>query len=365
MMLVPLLLALTPAPAAQELDFYIGTYTSKDGSKGIYHAKLNPETGEISAPTLAAEANGPSFVTLHPNGRFLYAAHEPTNGEVSAYAIGADRKLTKLNTEAFKGTNPCHVSVDSQGKNLLVAAYSGGSVACFPIRADGSLAAATTVIENSGSGPNKSRQERPHLHAIYADAKSRFVYACDLGTDEVLVYRFDPTKGTLTPSEPKAGKVPPGGGPRHLAFHPGGGFAYVNNEMLNSVTTFSVDGTTGALKELQTLSTLPEGESLQGKSTAEIACHPNGRWLYVSNRGHNSIAAYGIGADGKLTLMEIQPVGVREPRGFGLDPTGRWIVVGGQSSNDLTSLAIDPATGKLEPSGKKVAVGTPVCVAFK
>lgn len=350
---------------ADEIPFYIGTYTSPTGSKGIYRSSLDTVTGKLSPPTLAAEAPGPSFVALHPNGKFLYAVHEPTGGDVSAFAITSDGSLRRLNTESSQGGGPCHVSVDPAGKNLFTASYGAGSLASFPIKLDGALGPAATVFKNSGTGPDKSRQEGPHVHSIYADAEGRFVYACDLGTDEVLVFRLDPTKETLTPAEPKSAKVPPGGGPRHLAFGKDGKFVYVNDEMANAVTAFARDKQTGALTPLQTLTTLPGGKPVPGNTTAEIACHPNGQWLYVSNRGHDSIAVFSIGDDGRLEQVEVAAAGVSVPRGFGIDPTGRWLVVAGQKTNDLTALAIDPKTGKLTPGKNKVSVGSPVCVVFQ
>ena len=348
--------------AAGEIPFYIGTYTSEDGSQGIYRAVLDTDSGVISEPTLAAKASGPSFLALHPNGEFLYAVESPET--VSAFAVGADGMLDRLNSESSHGAGPCHVSVDRAGKNLLVANYGGGSLACLPIKADGSLAEATTVFENRGSGPNPKRQTKPHLHAIYPDSTNRFVYACDLGTDEVLVFEFDAETGKLNLAEPRSAKVPAGGGPRHLALHPDGRFAFANNELTSSVTAFERDPKTGALTPLQTISTLPEGKAVPGNSTAEIFLHPNGRWLYVSNRGHDSIAAYQVGDDGQLSVIEMQAAGVSVPRGFGIDPSGRWLVVGGQKSNDLTALAIDPESGELAAGPNMVAVGQPVCVVF-
>jgi 6-phosphogluconolactonase len=359
-----LMTVVTPA-GAQEVGFYIGTYTRQGGSKGIYRATLDLETGRLSSPTLAAEAPGPSFVALHPRGDLLYAVHEPTDGDVSAFAIERDGKLRRINSQSSQGAGPCHVSVDGAGKNVFVACYGGGSLACLPIDEDGALAPATEVVKNSGSGPDQRRQEGPHLHAIYADAKDRFVYACDLGTDEVLVFQLDAENGRLTATQPRSAKVPPGGGPRHLALHPSGKFAFVNNEMGNSVTAFAVNPEDGGLKSLQTISTLPDGKPVPGNSTAEIFCDPSGRWLYVSNRGHDSIAGYSIGEDGTLALVEITPAGVAVPRGFGIDPTGKWLVVGGQKSNDLVALKIDPASGKLTPGPNKISVGSPVCVAFE
>ncbi|AIE86730.1 lactonase family protein [Fimbriimonas ginsengisoli] len=362
MLFLPLFLALSTVP--HEADFYIGTYTSANGSKGIYQARLNTATGAISEPELSVEVANPSYVALHPNGHFLYAVQEARSGEVSAFMVGHDRRLSLLNTQSFKGADPCHLSVTPSGHHLFAAAYTGGSVACFPIKSNGSLDVPSSVVQNSGSGPDKSRQEGPHAHAIYTDARGRFVYSCDLGTDELLAFRLDSKKGALTPAVPRSSKTPAGGGPRHLAFHPNGMFVYGNNEMGNSVTFYHEDPATGALTQIQTLSTLPEGVSGHGNSTAEIALHPNGKWLYVSNRGHDSIAVYEVGEDGRLTLSEVKQAGVKVPRGFGIDPSGKWLVVAGQASNDLTALAIDPHTGRLAAGASRVRLDKPVCVLF-
>jgi 6-phosphogluconolactonase len=357
-------LLLNVAQAADDVPFYIGTYTSEGGSRGIYRAELNTSTGELSQPTLAAEANGPSFVAVHPNGKFLYGVHEPTGGDVSAFRIEADGKLSKINSQSSGGGGPCHVSVSPDGRNVFTASYGAGSLACLPIKADGSLAEPSEVVQNAGTGPNKSRQEGPHLHAIYADASNRFVYACDLGTDEVLMFRLDSPTGSLAPLSPRSAKVPPGGGPRHLALHPNGRFVFVNDEMTSAVTVFERDKSSGVLNPVQTISTLPDGRDVPGNSTAEIFLHPNGKWLYVSNRGHDSIAAFSVGEDGKLSVLQIAPAGVSIPRGFGIDPSGRWLVAAGQKSNDLTALAIDQTSGKLSAGPNKISVDKPVCVAF-
>ncbi|HEY0865933.1 MAG TPA: lactonase family protein [Fimbriimonas sp.] len=364
MALLPFLLAFGPTfmTINEEVDFYIGTYTSEEGSKGIYHARLDTATGSIGGLKLAAEAVTPSFLAVHPNRPLLYAVHEYTSGEVSAYAMEEDGGLRRLNTQKYQGPGPCHLSVDAQGKNVLSASYGDGSLASLPIQLDGSLAAPAFVFTNKGSGPDKGRQEGPHMHAIATDPTGIRVYACDLGTDEILIFRIDPETGKLTRNDPPSGKVAPGEGPRHLAFAPGGRFVYVNNEMGNSVTAFQVlPG--GGLKAVQTLSTLPEGESTRGKSTAEIVCHPNGRWLYVSNRGHDSIAAYSIGSNGRLSTIGIQAIGVREPRGFDVDPSGKWLVVGGQRSNDLRAIPIG-ADGKLGTPKEPVSIDKPVCIVF-
>jgi len=362
-MLLPLFLTLgTGAPAAEEIDFYIGTYTSPGGSEGIYQARLNTRTGEISKPALVVQAPNPSFLAIHPNGRFVYAVHELEKGEVGAYEIQPDKTLKLINTQLTVGSYPCHVSVDHGGKNVLTANYGSGSLSCLPIKADGSLAEPSTFFQNTGAGPDSSRQEGPHMHVVHPDANDRFVYACDLGTDEVLVYRFDPAAGALTLSDPRAGKTPPGGGPRHLVFSPDGKFVYVNNEMTSAVTVFERDTATGALNAVQTLGTLPAGDATRN-TTAEIALHPSGKWLYVSNRGHDSIAVYEVGSNGRLSLLEITKTGVAEPRGFDIDPSGHWLVVGGQNSNDIVALPID-ATGRLYPNVSHVHLSKPVCIVF-
>ena len=347
---------------AADLTFYVGTYTKKGGSEGIYRGVLDPEKGTATV-ALAGAATSPSFLAIHPGKKFLYAAIEAGTGAVGAFAIQPDGTLKKLNEQPSQGSGNCHVMVDPAGKNVLCANYGSGSIASFPIKEDGSIAPASVKIQHVGTGPNKARQEGPHAHSVYV--LGGFVYSCDLGTDDIFVYKFDPAKGTLTPNDPPSGKVPPGGGPRHLAFHPKGGFAYVCNEMTSAVTAFAHDAAKGTLTALHTLSTIPEGyEGAAKNSTAEIFCHPNGKFVYVSNRGHDSLAVYAIGADGKLTNVEFAPAHVKVPRGFGISPDGQWLIAGGQSSNDLALHKIDPATGKLTFQKIIAQVGSPVNVEF-
>jgi len=351
------------AASAQTADFYIGTYTKPGGSLGIYRGSIDTKTGAIKVEGLAGEAKNPSFLATHPNGKFLYAAIEQGGGAVGAFAIEKDGSLRHLNDDSSKGAGNCFVTVDASGRNVLAANYGGGSIASLPIREDGSVGPASAFVQHTGQGGDPKRQSAPHAHAIYANGD--FVYACDLGTDDVFVYRFDAAKGTLVPNDPPSGKVPPASGPRHLAFHPKGGFAYVNNEMTCTASVFAHDAKKGTLTLLQTLITLPEGVAAGGgNSTAEIFCRPDGRFVYVSNRGHDSIAVFAIGADGKLTSVEVAPAGVKIPRGFGLSPDGNWLVAAGQSSNSLASHRIDPATGKLTRVGEVTGIGSPVCVVF-
>ncbi|HTY86550.1 MAG TPA: lactonase family protein [Candidatus Acidoferrum sp.] len=353
---------------AQPARFYLGTYTGRSGSQGIYTGTLDPHTGRLSPMELAVKTTSPSFIALSPDGKFLYAAMEGGGGSVGAFRVEADGRLTPLNTlPCDKGT--CHVAVDATGSNVFAANYTAGSAACFQTAPDGSLAKRSALVPFTGSGPNPQRQNHPYIHSLYSAPGNRFVYACDLGTDNVWVFDFDAASGLLTPTNPPSGKVPPGSGPRHLALSPNGRFVYVNGEMGLNVTAFARNPETGALTAIQTLPTLPASVDTNGITTAEIFCHPSGRWLYVSNRdvagrGRDSLAVYAIGADGKLTWQQDAPAQVKVPRGFGIDPTGQWLMVGGQQDNKIVVLKIDGATGKLSATDQSATVGAPVCVAF-
>ncbi|MBI3465127.1 MAG: lactonase family protein, partial [Planctomycetes bacterium] len=295
-----------------EMLVYVGTYTgAKSKSKGIYVFRLDLASGKATAPQLAAETANPSFLAIHPNRRFLYAVGElesfsgKPGGAVSAFALDAHSgKLTLLNQQPSGGAGPCHLVVDRTGKSVLVANYGGGSVAALPIGPGGRLGPPTNVVQHEGSSVNPQRQEGPHAHSINLDPANRFAAAADLGLDKVLVYRFDAANGKLVPNDPPAATVKAGAGPRHFAFHPGGRYAYVINEMDCTVTAFAYDGQRGVLKEIQTITTLPH-ELREGYSTAEVQVHPSGKFLYGSNRGHHSIVVYAIDPKtGKLTLVE-------------------------------------------------------------
>jgi 6-phosphogluconolactonase len=357
---------------AGEYLVYIGTYTGPK-SKGIYVSRLNTSTGKLSPAELAAEIVSPSFLALHPTGRFLYSVNEVSQfggkpaGAVTAFSVNrATGKLQMLNQQSSVGTGPCHIVVDSTGKNALVANYGGGSVAVLPIKADGSLGESTSFVQHQGSSVNASRQKEPHAHSINVDAGNRFAAVADLGLDKVLVYRFDSAKGTLAPNDPPHASVKSGAGPRHFAFHPAGKFAYVINELDCTVTAFHYDAQRGVLGELQTISTLPPGESVQrGYSTAEVQVHPSGRFLYGSNRGHDTIAAYSIDAlTGKLTYVENESTQGKIPRNFGLDPSGGFLLAENQGSDSIVVFRIDAATGALTATGQKLEVPSPVCVKF-
>lgn len=374
------LLQLPPAVAAdnnqaaegkpQKMRVYIGTYTGPV-SKGIYVSELNLATGALSKPEVAAEVANPSFLAIHPSRKFVYAVNEVSDsdgkktGAVSAFAVdGETGKLKLLNHQSSQGTGPCHLVVDQAGKNVLVANYGGGSVASLPISADGKLGEATSAIQHKGSSVNKQRQESPHAHSINIDAANRFVVAADLGLDQVLVYKFDPAAGKLTPNDPPFAKVADGAGPRHFAFHPTGKSAYVINELGNTVTTFEYDANKGTLNPVQFISTLPE--KFEGKSyTAEVVAHPSGKFIYGSNRGHDSIAIFTVDASsGKLTAAGHQPTGGKTPRNFAIDPTGTYLLAENQGSDSIVVFRVDLQTGLLKETGHRVDVPSPVCARF-
>jgi 6-phosphogluconolactonase len=364
------LLAFTAGAAlAEPVRFYLGTYTDKSPSHGIYTGTIDSITGRLGPLELATAAANPSFLALSPDGKFLYAVTSTNGGSVAAFRVAeGGRRLEWLN-DLPAGSGGCHVSVDASGKNVFVANYGGGSVASFHTKADGSLAARVTMFRATGSGPNPQRQTKPYLHSTYAQPGTHRVFACDLGTDSIWIFDLAEDTGALTPANPAAAKVPPGSGPRHLAWHPNGHFAYVNGEMGMNVSTFQIDHATGLLNLIQTLPTMPAGVDTNGMTTAEIICHPSGKWLYVSNRdvagrSRDSIAGYAIGADGKLTWQQDAPAGVKVPRGLGLDPAGQWLIAAGQDDHRIVVLKVDAATGKLSATDQTASVGAPVCVIF-
>ncbi len=352
-------------PKPEKMRVYIGTYTDSK-SKGIYRAELDLKTGALTDVSLAVATTNPSFLALHPSRQFLYAVGESggKGGTVTAFAIDANSgDLKMLNQESSKGSGPCHISLDKQGKNAFVANYGGGSIACLPIGDDGKLAEATSAIQHKGSSVDPGRQKEPHAHSINPDPANKFVFAADLGLDKVLVYRFDSAKGKLTPNDPPAAVVAAGSGPRHFAFHPSGKFAYVINEILQTVTAFSYDADKGVLTEVQTISTLKAPH--KGNSTAEVVVHPSGKFLYGSNRGHNSIAIFKIDQEtGKLTAVGHQGKTIKTPRNFAVDPTGQLLLVANQDGGSISVFRIDQKTGELDLVGEPVAVANPVCIRF-
>lgn len=352
-----------------KLRVYFGTYTN-DTSRGIYVSTLDSVNGKLIPAELAVEAKNPSFLAIHPGGKYLYAVSEVAEfdgkktGSIGAYSIdGPTGRLTLLNQQPSMGASPCHLTVDSAGKNVLVANYHGGSIAVLPIKADGRLDLPSTSIQHQGSSVDKRRQTAAHAHSINLDPTNKFAFVADLGLDKVLIYHFDGSKSELTPNDPPAGAVAPGSGPRHFAFHPTTKFAFVNNELTSTVTSFAYDPTKGSLTEIHTLSTLPE--PTPGNSTAETVVHPSGKFVYVSNRGHNSLAMFQCDpATGRLTAIGHASTGGKTPRNFNIDPSGRFVLAANQDTNNVVVLSIDQDTGKLTPTGTSIEVGHPVCVRF-
>jgi 6-phosphogluconolactonase len=348
---------------------YVGTYTGgTSASKGIYRLRLDLATGALTEAGPPTESSSPSFLALHPSGRYLYAVNEsggPTKGEggVSAFAIdGKTGALAPLNQQSSRGGGPCHLSLDAKGRYVLVANYGGGSVSVLPVQADGRLAPAVTFIQHEGHGADPERQKGPHAHWVELDKPNRYALVADLGLDEVLVYKFDAGKGSLTPNQPPFARLAPAAGPRHAAFSPDGRHAYVINELQSTVTAFSYDPQTGALGELQTLSTVPAGFT-GATTTAEIVMSADGKFLYGSNRGHDSIAIFAVdAATGKLTAAGHQSTRGKTPRNFAIDPTGTYLLAANQESDTIAVFRIDRASGALSPVGEPYRVPRPVCV---
>lgn len=361
---------LSARSAPKEYLVYVGTYTGQK-SKGIYAYRLQMESGQLVDAGLAVETGNPSFLAIHPKKNVVYAANEvgrfegKPSGAVSAFSIDPGTgKLTLMNHQPSGGGGPCHVSVDKSGRVVFVANYGGGSIASYPVKDDGSLGETASFIQHKGTSVNRQRQEAPHAHCIGVDPGNRFVYAADLGLDKLMIYKFDTRKGTLTENDPAFGSVVPGAGARHFDFTPNGKFCYVINEINCTITAFQHDARRGGLKELQTESTLPVQRDPK-YSTAEIAVHPSGKFVYGSNRGHDSIAVFSIDQrSGRLTLVEHQPSGGKTPRSFGIDPTGTWFLSANQSSDNIVVFRIDPASGGLTRTATEVKVGAPVSVAF-
>ncbi len=347
---------------------YIGTYTSGK-SEGIYVYKLNADTGDLTRLSTAKGIQNPSFLTLDPQKRFLFAVNEVTDfegkpsGSISAFAV--DQKtgaLTFLNKQPSLGGAPCYVSVDKNSKFALVANYVGGNASVFPIEANGQLKPASDMVQHTGHGLNPDRQERPHVHSIVLDPANKFAFVCDLGIDKVMSYVFDANSGKLKLNQPVSFNTKPGAGPRHFVFHSSGKFAYVINELNSTIVALAYDATKGLLTELQTVSALPAGYT--GESyCADIHISPNGKFLYGSNRGHNSIVVYAIDTtSGKLTLVEHVNTQGNWPRNFGMDPSGKFMLVANERTHSIVVFKVSSESGKLTPTGKSVEIPSPVCV---
>src|ERR1035437_4271409 len=358
-------------PITSALLIFVGTYTTKENaSRGVYAVPFDSATGAFRPPELAAEIRNPTFLCLNPNGPVLYAVSEndtvdgkPGGGAEAFNFDVSSGKLSPLNAEPTGGLGCCHLVTDHSGRTLILASYHGGEATAFPLDVIGRIGARTCTVKHTGKlGPNSARQEKPHVHSITLSPDNRFAYVCDLGLDKSVCYQLDPAAATLTAcGETDAA---PGAGPRHAKFSFDGKFLYVINELNGTIALYSANTTTGALAPLQTISTLPA--DFKGSSIcAEIRLSPDGRFVYGSNRGHDSIAVFSRnGTDGTLALVEIVPCGGKHPRNFNVSPDGRWLVCANRDTNNLVSFRIDATTGRLPPSGHAVTVAAPVCVLF-
>jgi len=349
---------------------YIGTYTApKSASKGIYLYEMDAASGRLSERGLAGESDNPSFLAFHPGRRFLYAVNEvgefagAKTGAVSAFAVDpASGKLSLLNQQPSGGAGPCFVTVDATGRYALVANYVGGSFAVLPIGPDGRLRAPSSIIQHKA--PDGEPRKKPHGHSIHLDAGQKVAFAVDLGLDKVCLYGFRAADGALLPHDPAFASMAAGAGPRHFVWHPSGRLAYVINELSSTMTAFSYDSDRGFLEELQTLPTVPAGFAGQN-SCAEVQVHPSGRFLYGSNRGHDSIAVFAIdGQTGRLKPLGHESTRGKTPRNFAIDPTGAYLLVANQDSDTVVVFDIAVQTGLLKYAGVTIEVPAPACVRF-
>ncbi len=348
---------------AKKTPFYIGTYTGAV-SQGIYRSSLNLETGSLAQPVLVAELTNPSFLTIHPTLDALYAISEVAEGDhqVVSYRITNDGALSETGNAPSGGDGPCYVSTDQAGKFLFVANYGSGSVAAYRILSDGSLGPMTSNQQHFGSSVDRRRQQGPHAHCILMDPSDQYACAADLGLDQVLIYKLQRDSGQLQ-STGSPLQVTPGNGPRHLAFHPNGKLAFVIHEMTSQLSSCSWNAVRGELKELAVVSTLP-ADFTGSNSTAEVLVHPSGKFVYGSNRGHNSIAGFSVGQDGSLTSLGHTSTGGRTPRNFRIDPSGQFLLAENQQSDSIVAFRIDQQTGRLSQTGQAITVGSPCCIKF-
>jgi 6-phosphogluconolactonase len=333
---------------------------------------LDRRSGKLTHVASVDAGANPSFLAIHPNGHVLYAVNEletyngKPSGAVSAFTIARDTgALTLLDRQPSGGGAPCFVSVDRSGRVVLVANYSGGSVALLPIQANGALAPATQVVQHTGSGPDSERQSAPHAHCIIPDPSNRFALSADLGADRVFVYRLDLDGKSLKHVAGGDAVMRSGAGPRHVVFHPTLPLVFVTNELDSTAATLRFDAVRGTLTPLNTHSTIPSGWT-GTNFPADIHIAPSGRTLYVSNRGHNSIAVFSVAEPtGALALEQLVSTDGDWPRNFSLDPTGRWLLVANQRSGSIVVFARDMRSGRLTPTRERIEVPSPVCLRFR
>ena len=349
---------------------YVGTYTGH-GSEGIYLYGFDSVTGRLDSIGLAAKTENPSFLEVDSRRGLLFAVNETSTfgnsrtGAVSVFSMDNKTGMLKLHRQVSSlGADPAHLSCDRSGRVLFVANYSGGNFAVFPVGTDGEPGKQTAFIQNTGGSADPDRQRSPHPHFIRATPDNRFVLVADLGTDQVMVFRFDSVNGTLTHAGNAHATVAPGSGPRHIAFSPSGKSVYVLNELSSSITRFSFDTETGSMQELQNISALPPDFS-GNNTSAEIVADHSGRFLYVSNRGANNIGIFAINpVDGSLTSAGWTSCGGELPRNFEIDPAGRWLIVANQGANNIVIFRIDPQSGRISQLPQRLKISSPVCIRF-
>ncbi|MGB3780475.1 MAG: lactonase family protein [Tunicatimonas sp.] len=357
-----------PNASAQDM-LYAGTYSDR-GSQGIYVLEFDRATGKLSERQTVEDKNSPSFLTIHPNGKYLYAVYregkdaDDQHGTVTAFAIDPkDGKLSKLNERSSEGAGPCHVSVDPAGQLVYVSNYGDGNLAVYPVGTDGKLGAATDVVQHSGSSVNPDRQQEPHMHSIIPSESGDIIYASDLGIDKIMLYQPDQSSGKLSPAAPPFAASTPGAGPRHFALHPEGQWAFSIEELSSTIAAYKVDKKSGNLTPVDRVTTLPKGASADGNSTADIHVSPDGKFVYASNRGHDSIVIYAIDTNtGKLTYVGNEPAGGKHPRNFCMDDQGEFVWVANRDTDNVVVFRRDAATGKLIPTGNEIKIPAVVCV---
>lgn len=354
------------------MHVYIGTYTGPHGDDAvsIYVLDMDPATGELTELSTCPGLQNPSFLAIDPAAEHLYAVSEVggerNGGQVAAYAIDPqDGSLAQLNQQPVRGTSPCHLCVDQTDRCLIAVSYSSATIAAFPIADDGKLAERSDWIQHKGSSINHARQEAAHTHSVNIDPGNRYAFVADLGTDQVFCYELDIGHTTLrpNPNQPAVG-VAPGAGPRHFCFHPNGRYAYLINELDSTVQVFAYHHDAGTLEDLQTVTTLPA--DFDGESTcAEVRVHPSGRFLYGSNRGHDSLAIFTIGDNGTLTSCGHESTRGKTPRNFNIDPTGQWLIAANQDTHNLVVFRVDASTGELRATGHERTAQSPVCILIQ
>ncbi len=353
---------------AETVTLFVGAYTNQ-GAEGIYTCRMDVDSGRLDQVAVVGDIENPSFLAVDPAGQHLYAVCETLgigdDGWVSAYSINSDGSLTFLNRESTGGPGPCHLQVDSTDSYVIVANYHGGSVCMLPVETDGSLGPRSDFVQHEGSSIDPERQHGPYAHSVTIDSSNSRAYVCDLGIDRILVYQIDHERGRLVEDRDLRASSKPGSGPRHFAFHPSDNYCYAINELGSTVAAYEYDNGTGRISEMQLVSTLPEGWS-GTQSTADIHVSQDGRFVYGSNRGHDSIAIFSVDPEtGRLEPEGHEHTLGKTPRNFALSPDGRFLLAENQDSANIVTFAIDGDSGRLEYTGNQIGIPAPVCIQFR